>query len=208
MGLTAANVLYGPFNLSLKNVSDTEIYGLTGLRHDAIKFGIETKEGNQELEDGKEVFWLDGRRLIVEVIVTQMDAKTGSITHFADAGAGQITVTSAAHGLSNGDYVTISGTTNYNGWFLVANVATNTFEITDTWVSDDATGTWVRCINTDIESTTITKAEIYIREKAKTITISSPDKIFTHIDENYKLRIKIIKTGDITNAMSDLMSLA
>jgi hypothetical protein len=71
-----------------------------------------------------------------------VDHATGLITAFADAGGGQVTVTSAAHGLTNGEYVIISGTTNYNGYFVVANVTTNTFEITDTWVSDDGTGTW------------------------------------------------------------------
>lgn len=69
--------------------------------------------------------------------------KTGAITAFADAGGGQVTVTSAGHTLSNGDAITISGTTSYNGNFTVANVTTNTFEITDTFVADDATGTWV-----------------------------------------------------------------
>ena len=67
---------------------------------------------------------------------------TASITAFADAGGGQVTVTSAAHGLSNSITVNISGTTNYNGNFTTSNVTTDTFEITDTWVADDATGTW------------------------------------------------------------------
>ena len=67
---------------------------------------------------------------------------SGSITAFADAGAGMVTVTSSAHGLVEGDSVTISGTTSYNGTFTISNVATNTFDIRDTWVADDATGTW------------------------------------------------------------------
>jgi len=66
----------------------------------------------------------------------------GIITTYADAGGGQVTVTSATHGLSTGDYITISNTTNYNGAFQVANALTNTFEITDTWVADDAQGNW------------------------------------------------------------------
>lgn len=71
-------------------------------------------------------------------------AKSGTITAFADAGGGQVTVTSAAHGLSAGQKVEIVGTTSYNGIFTVANVTTNTFEITDTFVADDATGTWTQ----------------------------------------------------------------
>ena len=64
-----------------------------------------------------------------------------SITAFADAGGGNVQVTSAAHGFSDDDIVTVSGTTNYDGTYHVQNSATNTFEITATWVSDDATGT-------------------------------------------------------------------
>lgn len=67
---------------------------------------------------------------------------TAAITAYADATGGQVTVTSNGHGLSNGDIVTIAGSTNYNGVFEVANVAVNTFEITDTWVADDGAGTW------------------------------------------------------------------
>lgn len=64
------------------------------------------------------------------------------ITAYADGGGGQVTVTSNAHGLSNGDEVTITGSTNYNDTFTVANVAANTFEITHSWDGDDAAGTW------------------------------------------------------------------
>ena len=65
------------------------------------------------------------------------------ITAFADAGGGQVTVTTEnAHGLPNGTRVCLNGTTNYNGTFTIASVTTNGFDITDTWVSDDATGNW------------------------------------------------------------------
>lgn len=70
--------------------------------------------------------------------------KSGSITAFADAGGGLVTVTSATHGLANGNIITMVGTTSYNGIFTIANVATNTFTITDTFVADDATGTWTQ----------------------------------------------------------------
>jgi hypothetical protein len=70
------------------------------------------------------------------------NSKTGSITAFADGSGGKVVVTSAAHGLGNGAHVTISGTTSYNGDFKITEVTTNTYEIVDTWVADDATGTW------------------------------------------------------------------
>lgn len=64
-----------------------------------------------------------------------------TITAFADAGGGQVTVTSVNHNIPTGNSVDITGTTSYNGNFQITNVTTNTFEITDTFVADDATGT-------------------------------------------------------------------
>lgn len=67
----------------------------------------------------------------------------GVITAFADAGGGKVTVTSNGHGLSNAEVVTHADTINYSGAFAVSNVAANTYEITATWVADDATGIWI-----------------------------------------------------------------
>jgi hypothetical protein len=67
---------------------------------------------------------------------------TGSITAFADAGDSDTTVTSATHNLSNGDKVSITGTTSYNGIFEINSVGANDFVIETAFVADDATGTW------------------------------------------------------------------
>ncbi len=68
---------------------------------------------------------------------------TGTIASFADATGGQVTVTTdAPHGMSNKQVTTITGTTSYNGDFLITNVSASAFEITDTWVANDATGAW------------------------------------------------------------------
>jgi hypothetical protein len=67
---------------------------------------------------------------------------SASITAFANAGGGNVTVTSASHGLTNTQKISIDGTTSYNGAFVVANATTDTFTIIDTFVADDATGTW------------------------------------------------------------------
>ena len=78
---------------------------------------------------------------------------TGAITAYADGGGGQVVVTSAGHGLSNGANLSISGTTNYNGVFVISAVTVNTFEITDTWVANDATGTFNEGSNLIISET-------------------------------------------------------
>ena len=68
-------------------------------------------------------------------------ATGGTISAFADAGGGEVTVTTGTHGLAVGDSVVITGTTNYNGRFDVNTVpSTSTFTITDTFVANDATG--------------------------------------------------------------------
>jgi hypothetical protein len=74
--------------------------------------------------------------------LTSEAGTTGAITAFADAGGGEVQVTSAGHSISDGDYISITGTTNYNGLFQITYVDANNFKITVTWVSDDATGTW------------------------------------------------------------------
>jgi hypothetical protein len=69
-------------------------------------------------------------------------SNTGSITAFAEGAPGYVKVTSAAHGLSNAQKVTITGTTSYNLQSAVSSVTTDTFNILATWVADDATGSW------------------------------------------------------------------
>lgn len=69
-------------------------------------------------------------------------AGTGAITAFADGGTGVTTVTSNGHGLVGGMGTYITGTTSYNGSFIISNVTTNTFDIQTAFVADDATGTW------------------------------------------------------------------
>lgn len=80
---------------------------------------------------GEKLWFVNGKSLSI----------SKSITVFTDATGGQVTVTSVGHGLIEGNYITISGTTSYNGSFNISNVTTDTFEITDTWVANDATGT-------------------------------------------------------------------
>ena len=67
---------------------------------------------------------------------------TGGITAYADGTGGKVLVSDAGHGLSNGDIITIRGTTNYNGVFTVSDVTTDNFKITDTWVNDNGASDW------------------------------------------------------------------
>jgi surface protein len=67
---------------------------------------------------------------------------SGSITAFADAGGGQVTVTTAdAHGYANNHVMRITDTTNYNGSYVISNVTATSFRITAAFVATE-TGTW------------------------------------------------------------------
>ena len=72
---------------------------------------------------------------------------TGTIASSASSDGGTtVTFTDVAHGLLTGEYVTVTGTTDYNGNFLVTKLTDDTFKITDTFVSDQ-TGQWQRGAN-------------------------------------------------------------
>ena len=108
--------------------ADQILYGLQGdiFRGITHEFTVDTPTGT-----------------LVEPELLSWSGGSAAITAFADAGdSTHVVVTSAAHGLTGSDVVVITGTTNYNGTFGISSVTTNTFEIVDTWVADDATGTW------------------------------------------------------------------
>ena len=69
------------------------------------------------------------------------DAGAYTITAFADGTAKVTVTTSEVHGLINGTAITITGSKSYNGNWVVANTAANSFTILATWVADDAKGT-------------------------------------------------------------------
>jgi hypothetical protein len=69
----------------------------------------------------------------------------GGITMFTNGGTGITTVASQNHGLSLGDRVVIAGTVNYNGsWPIIGTITASTFQISTTFVANDAMGTWTR----------------------------------------------------------------
>jgi len=83
----------------------------------------------------------------------------GAITAYADAGGGSTTVTSAGHGLGDGEPVAIIGTVAYNGSFTTAATTASTFDIVRAFVSDEATGNfesgWVKIAGSTTDCSTI-----------------------------------------------------
>lgn len=98
-----------------------------------------------------------------------------TITAFADSAADpgvDTTVTSAAHGLSAGDRVPITNTTNYNLVHTVTRVVdANNFDIDFVYVANDATGNWAlidenslsgnRFSTTDNKNTTVIATTVF-----------------------------------------------
>ncbi len=98
--------------------------------HGMITGETVTISGTTNYDGTYTVTVIDADNFTIPVVFVADDA-TGSAQGPDDA---VITVTSTAHGLTNGDTVAISGATEptYNGSFLVANVTANTFEISVT----------------------------------------------------------------------------
>ena len=87
---------------------------------------------------------------LANIGLTAKSFTTGSITAFADASNGRIIVTSATHGLSEGDFIELVNTSNYNGTYEIKAVPNiNDFEITQAFVATE-TGDWEKSANREI----------------------------------------------------------
>lgn len=65
-----------------------------------------------------------------------------ALTAQADNGDGKTKITCAGHGLVNGDVISISGTTSYDGvWAVEQVIPPNTFVIATAWVADEGAKT-------------------------------------------------------------------
>lgn len=93
-----------------------------------------------------------GRRVLLNA--TEFSSETVvaavAIGAAADGGSGEVDFTATAHGRSVGDYVVITGTTDYNGTRKIVTVAdVNTFSVEVTWTSNQ-TGSVVKVFNKGI----------------------------------------------------------
>ncbi len=71
-----------------------------------------------------------------------INVNSATITAFTDLVTDTTTTVTATHTFSAGDRVTITGTTNYDGTYVIASVSTTvSFVIEKAYVADDATGT-------------------------------------------------------------------
>lgn len=76
----------------------------------------------------------------------QMTPTSGTITSFEDYSgtvAGTVKANSTAHGLVNGNSITIVGTVNYNAKETITKIDDNSFYFTATWVESE-TGAWYK----------------------------------------------------------------
>ncbi|MAG59904.1 hypothetical protein CMO96_03905 [Candidatus Woesebacteria bacterium] len=100
---------------------------------------------------------------------TEETKTSGNITVFASGS--NTTVTSTGHGLTDGETLDITGTTNYNGTALaVSSATTDTFDIATSFVSNDATGTWTLSETSAVARVSSAK-EFYYNEDADLLYI-------------------------------------
>ena len=125
------------------DVSDTEITAMT-LRG-VIILGNKLKEGDPSFLNKRISFssnthvfaWPSDCMKIMKV--WDLESVAGTITGAADNGSGLVQITLVDHGFSDGDIVLqhdIEGTTEANGIFKVANVDTNTYDLTGSTFSN------------------------------------------------------------------------
>jgi len=79
----------------------------------------------------------------LRVVAVVLSALTAAKAITGATNATPIVITSAAHGFANGDEVQIvgvGGNANANGYFIVSNVTTNTFEITNPYTGANIAG--------------------------------------------------------------------
>ena len=68
---------------------------------------------------------------------------SGTITATSTSAGASVNVTSASHGLTTDDRITISSTTSYDGTYSITLVDVNTFTISATNSTSTETGSWV-----------------------------------------------------------------
>jgi hypothetical protein len=102
------------------------------------------------------------------------DALAGGILSVAsDGGTGSTVTTDAAHGLTDGDTVTISGTGTYDGDHVISNASGSVFDIAVGFVAT-ATGTWHRAA---VNYFTVTALASAIKELLEAATSGTPVKV-------------------------------
>ena len=93
---------------------------------------------------------------------------SGTITATSTSAGASVNVTSAAHGLTTDDRITISSTTSYDGTYSITLVDVNTFTISATNSTSTETGSWVSLfIDNGIRIT--------YKSKYETVTASTED---------------------------------
>jgi len=93
MALTAGNIVfYGPFTVVF-SAGPT----FTAVKGDSLTFNIETKKGNVVFEDGTESDWEEGRKLVMELTVSEFDpSSAGDIDDAEDSVSVIITMLNGA----------------------------------------------------------------------------------------------------------------
>mgnify|MGYP002725560829 CR=1 FL=1 len=134
-----------------------------------------------------------------------------SISSFADAGGGNVTVTTSAnHGYASSHKVNISHTTNYNGdSYVITNVTANTFDIVHSWDGDDATGIsrldWSSIFQAGqqirVKGSDDNDAFYLIRSFSSSLGMSVNPTLTN--ESNTSAAVKLMRNADVLIALSD-----
>ena len=135
-----ANFTTGFGVLMGNNFSGTGTY-LTNIASTDLRWEFQGNTGNSGTGNSRTFGDLVMERNTTSTTITAVGTNA-NITAFADAGGGDVTVTTA-NSFSGGETVWIVGTTSYDGEYVIQGTPTGSeFDITATFVSNDATGVW------------------------------------------------------------------
>jgi hypothetical protein len=102
-----------------------------------------------------------------KVVTTTQSVAITSIIDYGSTVTGTVAVKSSAHGLSTGDTIYITGTTNYNGRYSITEIGATDFYITATYVATNLGGTWGKdeyALPSDFHKSTLFKIGSYTLE--------------------------------------------
>ena len=192
MALTDSKILYGPFDIELLDGTVSQ-FARTGLVEDSVSFNGETFEAERKIGDGSKLYWEEGRELIIETILSELDpaADSGDLAKIEDSGD---TITAGAFETGRHYRILTVGTTDFTAIGASANTVGVEFETTG---AGTGTGTALQL--------GVDKITLAFSNPSKTITVSGLESVRAHLD-GLKTKIVCKISKPLASEWSDVFS--
>ena len=149
--------------------------------------------GGWTQHSSKHIAWARGSKTMYSLGGNKITRNLTATDKTTDGTGGKVNFKITAHGLSTGDIVTISGTTNYNGAFAITYVDVDNFTIVDTYVGIETSG-----------QITITKYYAYQHDYSDTVAIVSGFSTYAGKDYHDYSRVAQTTWHGIADIVSEI----